>query len=121
MNYLIVFLGAGFGGMLRLFISTYLGNSVTSSFPLGTLAVNFIGSFILGFLIFGLDEKELLSNNMKILIGVGFCGGLTTFSTFSLETFNLMRDSEFLLAAVNIGGNLLLSFAGVISAYFLLR
>jgi CrcB protein len=90
-------------------------------FPFGTLAVNLIGSFILGMMIFGLDEKELISPSMKLFIGIGFCGGFTTFSTFSLETFNLLKDAEFLFAGMNIMANVLLTIIGIYFAYLVTR
>jgi CrcB protein len=90
-------------------------------FPFGTLAVNLIGSFILGMMIFGLDEKELISPSMKLFIGIGFCGGFTTFSTFSLETFNLLKDAEFLFAGMNIAANVLLTIIGIYFAYLIAK
>ena len=121
MNYLLVALGAGIGGGLRYYISDLTYKYLPVYFPFGTLAVNVIGSVILGILIFGLDEKELLNHNLKLLLGIGFCGGLTTFSTFSLETVNLMLDSEYLLMTVNILSNLLLTVLGVFLGYLLTR
>ena len=90
-------------------------------FPFGTLAVNFLGSFILGILIYGLGDRELVSSNMRLLLGVGFCGGFTTFSTFSLETLNLLHDSQFLFAGLNIILNILLSLIAVYIAYMITR
>ncbi len=72
-------------------------------------------------MIFGLDEKELISPTLKLFIGIGFCGGFTTFSTFSLETFNLMRNSEFLLAGVNVLLSVIVSLVGVYLAYLVTR
>ncbi|RMG79136.1 MAG: fluoride efflux transporter CrcB [Bacteroidetes bacterium] len=121
MKYFYVFLGTGFGGMLRYLISTKVYKFLPSLFPYGTLAVNALGSFILGVLIFWFDDKELLNANLKLLLAVGFCGGLTTFSTFSFETFNLLRDSEFLLAIGNISLNLFITILFVFIAYIIGR
>lgn len=120
MNFLYVFLGAGLGGGLRYYISG-LVQKYSVVFPLGTLAVNVLGSILLGFLLFGLDDKELLPKNMKLLLGTGLCGGFTTFSTFSVETFNLLKQSEYLLAAGNIALNLFLTVLGVFVGYLLTK
>jgi CrcB protein len=121
MSYLLVALGAGIGGGLRYYVSSVAYKYLPVYFPFGTLVVNVIGSIVLGILIFGLDERELLNQNLKLLLGVGFCGGFTTFSTFSLETINLMLDSEYLLMTINIFSNLLISVFGVFLGYVISR
>ena len=118
-KFLIVFMGAGLGGGLRYLVSVYTNKAMPLLLPYGTLIVNVVGSFILGILIFGLDEKELLHPSLKLLLGVGFCGGLTTFSTFSLETVLLLRNSQFMFAAFNIFLNLILTIASIYLAYIL--
>ncbi len=118
-NYLIVALGSAVGGALRYWLSNFVYNWVPAVFPFGTLAVNFTGSFIIGLLIFGFDDRGLLTAEMRLLLTVGFCGGFTTFSTFSLETVNLLRNSEYMLAALNITASVLLTLAATILAYLL--
>ncbi len=120
-NYLTVFIGAGLGGAVRYWMGAFIQRNTAPYFPFGTLAVNLLGSFVLGMMIFGLDEKELISPTLKLFIGIGFCGGFTTFSTFSLETFNLLRDSEILLAVINITVNVMLTILGVYIAYLITR
>lgn len=119
MNYLIVIIGSAIGGGLRYWLSNAVYKYLPVTFPYGTLAVNIIGSLILGLIVFVFDEKELLNNQLKIFLTIGFCGGFTTFSTFSLETFNLIRDSEYLFAALNVLANLLFCVLGVFLAYII--
>ncbi|MCK7517827.1 MAG: fluoride efflux transporter CrcB [Ignavibacteriales bacterium] len=118
-NYFLVIIGSAIGGGLRYWLSNVVQKNFSVTFPYGTLAVNILGCFILGIIIFVLDEKELLNSQIKIFLTIGLCGGFTTFSTFSLETFNLIRDSEYLFAALNIIASLLLCIAGVFLAYII--
>ncbi len=118
---LIVAAGSGAGGALRFYISQMIYKYLPAVFPFGTLAVNILGSIFLGVLIFGFDSKNLVSPEMKLLLGVGFCGGFTTFSTFSFETFSLIKDSEFLLAGANVAANLIFTIAGVFLGYLLTK
>lgn len=117
LNYLIVSLGAAFGGAARYWLSNFVYKFFPAIFPYGTLAVNIIGSFILGLIIFVFDERELINNQLKIFLTIGFCGGFTTFSTFSLETLNLLRDSQYFLALLNIILSVVFCIAGVFLAY----
>lgn len=99
LNVLAIFLGGGFGSLTRYGISILL-KAYSMEFPLATLCVNIIGSLILGFTIALFWNKSHLHDTLKIAITVGFCGGLTTFSTFSWETFDLIKNGEFLLAGL---------------------
>ncbi len=95
---ILLYIGAGsfLGGISRFLSTRYIQNSVLSNFPYGTLAVNVIGCFIIG-LLFGLSERGNLTNTeWRLFLTVGFCGGFTTFSTFSLENIILLRDGEYL-------------------------
>ncbi len=118
-NYLLVAVGAAFGGMLRYWMSGFVQKFTILSFPIGTLSVNILGSFALGIIIFYFDAKELISSEMRLLLTIGVCGGFTTFSTFSYETFELLRDSQILWAITNILLNLFLSIFAIIFAYYL--
>ena len=119
MKFLLVAIGSGIGGALRFWISSLTQKLLPAYFPYGTLTVNLLGSFILGIIIFGFDDRELLSSNIKLILTIGFCGGFTTFSTFSFETFSLIKNAEFFLAGFNIVSNLLLTIAGVYIGYLI--
>lgn len=116
-NYLLVSLGAAAGGALRYFISNSAYKMFNPIFPYGTLIVNIIGSFLVGIIIFVLDERKIISPEVRLLLTVGFCGGFTTFSTFSLETINLMKNAQFFFAFLNVMLNLFLCLGGVFLAY----
>lgn len=119
LNYLIVILGAGAGGAFRFWLSNYVYKFLPVTFPYGTLAVNTLGSFILGIIIFYFDGQKFITPNIRLLLTVGFCGGFTTFSTFSLETINLLKESQVLFALINILANVILSLGAVYIAYIL--
>ena len=117
MNYLIISLGAAIGGVTRYWLSNVVYKVFPAIFPYGTLAVNILGSFVIGLVIFVFDEKELISQQSRLFLTIGFCGGLTTFSTFSFETFSLIRDSEYFLATINVILSVVLCLLGVFLAY----
>jgi fluoride exporter len=117
--YLIVALGSGIGGFLRYVISDLVYKYTSSLFPYGTLTVNIIGSFLLGFVLFYLDAVKLISAEMRLFLTIGLCGGLTTFSTFSYETVKLIQDSEYLLAGSNILLNIVVTMLAVFLAAFI--
>jgi len=121
MKYVLVFFGAGFGGTFRYLISAYSNRLFNLYFPTGTLIVNVVGSFLIGLIIFGLDMRGLLRPELKLLLAVGFCGGFTTFSSFSLETVMLLRSSQFLLAFLNIFLNFILTISGIYLGYVITR
>lgn len=116
---LVVFIGSGVGGGLRLLLAIALQQKLGPSFPYGTLGVNVIGSFALG-LVFAVRERTLLLGpDLWFFLATGVCGGFTTMSTFSLETLALLRQRELYLAAWNvvltIAGCLLATAAGYLT------
>lgn len=119
LNYILVSTGAAIGGALRYGISSYIQKNISVIFPYGTLLVNVIGSFLIGIIMFYLNEKELIGNEFRLFLAVGLCGGFTTFSTFSYETLNLFRDSEYLLAFYNVILNVVLCFVAIYLAYLI--
>ena len=120
-NFLIVGIGSFFGGGTRYITQLFIARHTTSTFPMTTFAVNIIGSFIIG-LIFGLSLRTtLVSNQMKLLLATGFCGGFTTFSSFSLDTFGLLRDGQFFQAASYITLSLVLGVSAAFLGIYLVK
>ena len=100
---ILIGLGSGVGGILRYGLSTWVYSIIGRQFPYGTLAVNSIGCLMMGFLFILLLERfDGLGEPMRELLLIGFLGGFTTFSSFSIETMNLLENGESLLAMSNI-------------------
>lgn len=111
-NFLLVGLGGGIGSMLRYATSIM----VTSRFfPYSTLAVNIIGSFVIGLILALSLRNEDFLNNWKLFLATGICGGFTTFSSFSAENMELLQTGKTLLAFVYIAASLIL---GILAAWF---
>lgn len=119
LNYFYVMAGAAIGGLLRYFVADVVQRNSKIIFPFGTLTVNILGSFLLGFIIFFLGEREIISPEIRLFLTVGVCGGFTTFSTFSYETLALLQAAEFLWATYNILLNVILSIVAIYLAYLL--
>jgi CrcB protein len=90
------------GGLTRYYLSGWVYSLLGQAFPYGTLAVNVIGAYFIGVIMeLGLASTAI-SDTLRIGLTVGFMGGLTTFSTFSYETFKLLEDGQFLVAFANV-------------------
>ncbi len=95
-NILAVFIGGGIGAALRYCVSMFVRSMSLNSAVFATLFVNIIGSFLIGFLCAYFINKIEIPEYYKLILTVGFCGGLTTFSTFSLELFTYIKDGLYL-------------------------
>ena len=102
-----------FGAIARYLLSGWVYRALPMSFPAGTLLVNVTGSLLLGAVFELSTTRAALSPEMRTIIGVGFLGALTTFSTFSLETVTLLKEGSLMLAAANILFNVVLCIAAV--------
>src|SRR5574337_1064846 len=100
---LLIGLGSGIGGVFRYSLSTFIHKFVGRSFPLGTLAVNTLGCFLMGLLFIVILERFTnYSESLRAFLLLGFLGGFTTFSSFPIETFNMVEYGEFFYALLNM-------------------
>ncbi len=115
MTWLWVMLGSALGGVARYWLSASVSQGFGATFPLGTLIVNVTGSFVIGFfaVLTGPDGRVFAGTDARQFVMTGICGGYTTFSSFSLQTLNLARDSEWLLAGVNVVLSVILCLVAV--------
>ena len=103
---LLVGLGGLCGTCARYLLSGWLLKALGPEFPYGTLAVNVIGSFLIGVIMAIGLHTAVLGPNTRLTLTTGFLGGFTTYSTFNYETVRLLQERAWLLAALNIGGTL---------------
>lgn len=96
---ILIFLGGGLGSVLRALIGRW---TMHTSFPFATFFVNIVGCLIIGFLI-SLAHRHLLNLQFRAFLAVGFCGGFTTFSTFSSESLQLLKNGQLIHFALYIG------------------
>ena len=103
----LVFAGGGLGAVARFVLTTMIGGRFATVFPFGTLFVNLVGSFLMGFvMMLALHEHFVLPESVRLLFVVGFLGGFTTFSSFSMETMLLFAGTDIFYALSNIAANM---------------
>ena len=107
-------LGGFLGANARYLLGTFISERWGAVFPYGTFVINVTGSFILGFFMAYVQDRQWLEPNIRLLFAVGFVGAYTTFSTFEYETMRLMQQGEMMLAMANVFGSLL---AGVVAVF----
>ncbi len=119
MTYFWIGLGSALGGMGRYWCSGVVARAFGETFPWGTIVVNVSGSLIIGFLatLMSPDGRLLVPPDARAFLAIGLLGGYTTFSAFSLQTLNLIRDGEWLWATANIFLSLTLCLAAVWLGY----
>jgi CrcB protein len=107
-QFFFVAIAGALGALSRWGISIWAARLTGAGFPFGTLTVNIIGCFVLGFLMHLSLVTDIIGNNIRVGLTVGFLGALTTFSTFSYETIKMLEEQMWMNAGLNIGGNLII-------------
>ena len=110
--WLIIGIGSFIGGILRYWVSGWVQSGVLA-FPLGTLAVNFIGSLVLSLIMYLSEHAGLFNEELRLFWTIGLLGSFTTMSAFSYESFQLLEQNENMLFGLNIIGTIVLTLAAV--------
>jgi len=116
-----VAVGGAFGAVARYLINVSPLAGVFAKFPLPTFLINIIGSFLIGFLMIVFADKFVVNDNLRMAVIVGFLGAFTTFSTFEMEIFGLVREREFVTGFVYLFLSVLVGFVGVVAGVALGR
>jgi fluoride exporter len=117
--YVLIAIGSALGGMSRYFVSGVITSLTGGTFPYGTMIVNITGCLVIGFFatLTGPDGRLLVGTPARQFVMIGICGGYTTFSSFSLETLYLMQAGEWMPAAMNAAGSVVLCLMSVSIGY----
>lgn len=119
-NLIYVFVGGGTGAVCRYLVTSYIGSVQGIAFPFGTLTVNVVGSFLIGLIMtFAIENVGVLSDAARFLLVVGFLGGFTTFSSFSMETLTLLKAGSSTTAIFNVLVNVIVGLLAAMSGAML--
>jgi CrcB protein len=113
MKYLLILLGGGAGSLARYLAGSAIMTRLVPRFPLGTMAINISGSFLIGLIMTLLTERLQLHENFRMALVVGFLGGYTTFSSFEWETYSAVREGAFWIGLGNVLGSVLFGYLAV--------
>jgi CrcB protein len=116
---LFVFVGGGLGSVARFTLGKWVTTFHTQNFPYGTLVVNVLACLVLGFLVGLADQRQLISAPSRLFWTVGFCGGFSTFSTFSAETIQLIQAGFQISSVVYVIGSLIFCLAATLLGLYL--
>ncbi len=120
LDIILVFCGGGAGSIVRFLLGRWVNAWHNHHFPFGTLAVNVVACLVLGFVVGIADHRQLISPSARLFWTVGFCGGFSTFSTFSAETLTLIQSGFHFSTFVYIVSSLvLLCLAGTFAGIYL--
>jgi len=121
MGYLVVFVGAGVGGMLRHFLNIWIARLAGTHFPMHTFVINITGSIVMGIITALFALKGGATGHLRLFLATGVLGGYTTFSTFSLDAVLLWERHDYLSAAYYVGGSVVLSLLGLVAGLWIVR
>ncbi len=110
-------LGSALGGMSRFVLFVFIQQKADTTFPVGTLLINITGSMILGFVLQYATGSATMSPEVRAFFTTGFCGGYTTFSTFSFETARLIQDGDYGRASLYVILSVAVSLAGMFAGF----
>ena len=120
-DFLAISLAAVVGANLRYLLSRFAARELGAVFPYGTLGINILGSFIVGFFVIWTTERALVDPRWRLLVVVGFCGSFTTFSSYAFETMAYFEQGQWALMLANIFSNNLLCLGGALAGMALAR
>ena len=117
---ILVFFGGGIGSSIRYIVTKYSSKNLIT-FPIGTSVSNLVGCFIIGLLIAYYERSDIPKKDTFIFISIGFCGGLTTFSTFMLDVFNMIKYENFQNLMVYFSINFVLGFLFIYLGFLIFK
>jgi CrcB protein len=120
-HYWLIGLGSGLGGMARYACTLFVQNFYPTTFPLGTLLINVVGSFLIALIATGATSSIFASEESRLFATTGFLGGFTTFSAFSLQTIQLLKSGQAALAIAYIFSSVLVCLAAAWLAFAIAR
>ncbi len=117
---LLVFIGGGFGSVLRYVIGKYLNNPETG-IPYGTFAANILGSLLIGIILGYASKSNTLTESHTLILATGFCGGFTTFSTFAYENHVFLKSGDFTSFAFYTIASFVVGFLAVFAGMYIIK
>ena len=117
----LIFLGGGLGSVLRFLISQYISKKIESGIPWGTFVVNILGSLLLGAIIGFFHKMNLSSSQYVVFFTLGFCGGFTTFSTFTMENMLLLKNGDWTLVFIYSLTSVIIGILAAFGGFWVLK
>ena len=119
-NLVLVFIGGGFGSVLRYLLGKWLNNT-NDGIPYGTFAANILGSLIIGFILGYAAKSDVINQNHTLLLAIGFCGGFTNFSSFAYENNVFLKSGDFMSFVLYTIASFVVGFLAVFAGMYLIK